>query len=269
VNTSTPDPELDLSRAPLLAHLIELRKRLLYCLGFFVVAFAVAYHFSEAIYAFLLTPLIDAFGENSGRRMIYTGLHEAFFTYLRLSLFTAIFFTLPLALNQLWKFLAPGLYTNERRSMGPLFVMTPVMFVAGSALAFYVVFPLAWRFFLGFETSPTETGIAVELEARVGEYLALVTKLILAFGLSFELPVLLLVLAKVGMVTADGLRAHRKHAVVATFAVAALITPPDIISQVALGTPVLLLYELSIFLITWTDADAEGVRRARIKAQNS
>lgn len=254
--------DLDLSKAPLLTHLLELRKRLLYCLAFFAVVFGISYLFAEHIYSFLQQPLLQIFGAESGRRMIYTGLHEAFFTYLKLSFFMAMFVTLPLALIQVWKFIAPGLYQREQKALSPLFIMTPVLFVMGAALAFYVVMPLAWDFFISFERPNVEQGISVELEARVSEYLGLVIKLILAFGLSFELPVLLLVMAKAGLVTAESLRKHRRHAIVVTFLVAALITPPDLISQIALGLPIVLLYELSILLIRWTRSDEESVERA-------
>ena len=256
------DAYLDLSRAPLLQHLIELRQRLLICMGIFAAVFLLSYTFAEQVYAFIVHPLEAAFSNASERRMIYTGLHEAFFTYLKLSAFTALLVTMPFVLIQVWRFLAPGLYKNEQRSIKPLFVLTPILFGLGAAVAFYGVMPLAWSFFLSFETIGATSGLAVELEARVSEYLSLVTKLVFAFGLSFELPVLLVVLAKIGAVSADSLRRHRKFAVVLTFLFAALLTPPDLISQIALGTPVLLLYELSIRFIEWSDADAIAKQRA-------
>lgn len=243
------DQTIDLSRAPLLTHLLELRRRLLYCLGLFALIFVVCYFLSDSIYAFLLQPLKEVFDGDENRHMIYTGLHEAFLTYLKLSFFSALFFSLPVILIQIFKFIAPGLYQNESRSIRVLFFLTPVLFVAGAALAFYVVFPLAWRFFLGFESTSFETGIAIQLEARVTEYLDLVIRLILAFGLSFELPVVLFLLAKIGVVSAAGLAANRRYAIVIAYAVAAILTPPDFISQMALGTPILLLYEISIIVI--------------------
>lgn len=242
--------DIDLSRAPLLTHLLELRTRLLKVMVVFAAAFGLAYWASDRIYAFLTRPLLDVLGADSGRRMIYTGLQEAFVTHLKLSLFAALFICLPIALNQVWKFIAPGLYQHERKTMRPFLLLTPVLFLAGAALAFYGVFPLAWEFFVGFETAaPAAGGMAVELEARVSEYLSLVIQLIIVFGLSFELPLCLMLLGRAGLVDADGLAAFRKHAIIATFAVAALITPPDIISQIALGVPVLLLYEISIVLV--------------------
>lgn len=241
---------LDLSRAPLLTHLMELRRRLLRVVAFCLVAFVIAYIFSEHIYAFLTQPLVDTFGEGEDRRMIYTGLQEAFVTHLKLSLFVAVFVAMPLILNQVWKFLVPGLYYHERRVMRPFLWCTPVLFIAGAALAFYGVFPLAWAFFVGFESAgATVGGMPVELEARVSEYLSLVLQLIMVFGLSFELPLVILLLARAGMVDVHGLRAFRKHMVVLVFGAAALVTPPDLVSQLALGVPVLGLYELSILIV--------------------
>lgn len=256
---------LDLSKAPLLAHLLELRSRLLYCLLFFTFIFALCYWQAEPIYAFLLQPLLAAFGESAdGRRLIYTGLHEAFFTYMKLAFFSALFFSFPLILIQLWRFLAPGLYKHEKKAFIPLLVATPVLFFIGAAMAYYVVMPMAWQFFIGFESSSADTGLAVALEARVSEYLGLVIKLIMAFGLCFELPVLLLVLARIGLVTADMLVEYRRHAIVLAFLVAAVLTPPDLISQIILGVPLVLLYELSIALIRLTMADAEVIARQNI-----
>lgn len=244
------DEALDLSKAPLLTHLMELRRRLLRVVAFCLVAFAVAYVFSEHIYAFLTQPLVEAFGEHQDRRMIYTGLQEAFVTHLKLSLFVAVFVAMPLILNQVWKFLVPGLYHHERRVMRPFLWCTPVLFTGGAALAFYGVFPLAWEFFVGFESiGGTVGGMPVELEARVSEYLSLVLQLIMVFGLSFELPLVVLLLARAGMVDVAGLRAFRKHMVIIVFGVAALVTPPDLVSQLALGLPVLGLYELSILIV--------------------
>lgn len=246
--------DLDVSKAPLLSHLLELRSRLIHCLLFFIVAFGLAYLVSEELYSFLQQPLVEAFGAESGRRMIYTGLHEAFFTYLKLSFFAALFVTLPLALIQLWRFIAPGLYSHEQKALVPLFMMTPVLFTAGAALAFYVVMPLAWDFFLSFENAEaTGQAIRVELEARISEYLGLVLKLVFAFGISFELPILLLVMARAGLVSAESLTTYRKHALVGGFLFAAVLTPPDLVSQVALGIPIVILYELSIVLVRYQE----------------
>lgn len=240
---------IDLSRAPLLSHLIELRRRLLLCLLVFGMAFAGCYFVVEHIYQFLMQPLVHALGEESGRRMIYTGLHEAFVTYLKLSFFSALFITLPLMLIQLWRFIAPGLYQQEQRSVSILFALTPILFLAGAALAYYCVFPMAWGFFLSFETEATTGVLPVQLEARVSEYLGLVIQLILAFGLSFELPVVLLLMAHTGLISSASLVNGRRYAIVGIYALAAFITPPDLISQIALGTPILLLYEATVWII--------------------
>lgn len=258
----TRHDDLDLSRAPLLAHLLELRRRLLICLALFAVAFGVSYLFADPLYRFLMQPLVDIVGVSSGRRMIFTGLHEAFLTQLKLAFVSALFFTLPLALIQVWKFIAPGLYQHERNYLRILFGLTPILFVTGAALAYYVVFPLAWEFFLSFEAPAMAGSLPVELEARVSEYLGLVIRLILAFGLAFELPVVLLLLARTGAVTADSLARNRRYAIVAIFATAALITPPDLISQIALGTPVWLLYEFSVVLIRLLDRQTANRPRA-------
>lgn len=240
---------IDLSRAPLLSHLLELRRRLLQCLGIFSLLFIICYLNAETIYHFLMQPLVDAFGEHSGRRMIYTGLHEAFLTYLKLSFFAALFFTLPFLLIQLWRFMTPGLYQHEKRAASILFSLTPLLFLLGAALAYYLVFPMAWGFFISFESDAGASSLPVQLEARVSEYLGLVMQLVLAFGLSFELPVVLLLMAYAGMVKSTTLANGRRYAIVGIYAVAAFITPPDLISQLALGTPILLLYEISIWMI--------------------
>ncbi|WP_395343892.1 twin-arginine translocase subunit TatC [Ningiella sp. W23] len=245
-------------KTPLLNHLLELRSRLLRCLLVFVCALGISFYFAESIYSFLQQPLLVTFGENSERRMIYTGLHEAFFTYLKLAFFSATFITLPLILIQIWKFIAPGLYQDERRHLSPVFLLTPILFLCGAALAFFVVMPLAWDFFISFESFQGETAIDVQLEAKVSEYLSLVIQLILAFGLCFELPILLFVLCKSGVTTVERLAYYRRHAIVGVFLIAALITPPDLISQIALGLPVILLYELSLLFIRISEKNTKG-----------
>ncbi len=240
-------PEQD-QEMPLVAHLIELRDRLLWSLLALGIAFGLCYLVAEDIYNFLVDPLADIVGNEEGRRLIYTGLTEAFFTYLKVSFFAALFLAFPVIANQVWKFLAPGLYRDERKAFLPFLVATPILFVLGGAMAYYVVFPLAWEFFLSFERPGGDGVLPVDLEARVGEYLSLVIKLIFAFGLCFQLPVLLTLLARAGLTTADSLRRKRKFAIVIVFVVAAVLTPPDIISQVLLGLPVLVLYEVSIWL---------------------
>jgi sec-independent protein translocase protein TatC len=180
------------------------------------------------------------------RRLIYTALHEAFFTYIKVAFFTAACIAFPIVAIQIWGFVAPGLYKNERRAFLPFLIATPVLFTAGAAMVYYVVIPLAWKFFLSFETPGGDGSLALELEPKVDQYLSLVMRLIFAFGVSFELPVLIVLLAKAGLATADGLRAKRKYAIVFAFVAAAILTPPDVISQVLLAVPIIFLYEVSI-----------------------
>ena len=231
-------------------HLVELRSRILKCIIFLFVTFIGCYFFADKIYDFLVTPYAEAVkNDNIDRRLIFTALHETFLTYLKLAFFSAFFISCPIILIQIWKFIAPGLYKNEKLALLPFMVATPVLFLLGGMLVYYLIMPLAIEFFLSFEKIATPESLPIQLEAKVNEYLSLITRLIIAFGLSFQLPVLLTLLAKVGFVDAEYLRKRRKYIIIIIFSMAAVLTPPDPITQIGLALPLLLLYELSIFTV--------------------
>ena len=233
------------------SHLTELRKRLIHSFIFLFIFFIGSYFFSENLYAFLVEPFANAV-KVSGleRRLIFTALQETFLTYLKVSFFTAFFITCPFILVQIWKFIAPGLYKHEKIAIIPYLILTPILFFLGGVLVYYLIMPLAIKFFLSFESSGLSTGLPIQLEAKVNEYLSLVMKLIFAFGISFQLPVVLSLLARIGVVDAQFLKDRRKYVVVMIFAAAAILTPPDPITQIGLAIPLLILYELSIFSVS-------------------
>lgn len=237
-------------KMPLLEHLIELRNRLLKSLVAIVILFFVFFFIKEHIYGFLVRPLADILAEQGeSRRMIFTALHEAFFTYIKVSFWTALFVAFPFVAAQFWRFVAPGLYANEKKALLPYLILSPILFFFGGALVYYFIFPLAWQFFISFETPGSAGMLPVQLEPKVNEYLSLVMRLIFAFGLSFQLPIVLTLLARAGLTTSAGLASKRKYAIVFSFIGAAIITPPDVISQIGLAIPIILLYEASILAV--------------------
>ena len=231
-------------------HLSELRSRLVKSFIFLILLFIVSYIFSTEIYRFLVQPYADAVKDDEvNRRLIFTALHETFITYLKVAFFAAMFISSPIILTQIWKFVAPGLYKNEKRALLPYLIATPTLFLLGGMLVYYLVMPLAIRFFLSFETSAQINSLPIQLEAKVNEYLSLIMRLIFAFGISFQLPVLLTLLARVGFINSEPLKKRRKYVIIIIFAVAAILTPPDPITQIGLGIPLLILYELSILSV--------------------
>ena len=241
------DNELDNNKAPLLEHLAELRKRLLVCCVGIIIAFFGFYFVSADIYNFLVHPLALATEGQVGRRMIFTGLHEAFLTQVKVAFFASICFSFPVLSVQIWRFIAPGLYSKEKRAFLPFILATPLFFILGASFVYYMVIPLAWDFFLSFEQFAGNGILPMQLEPKVDEYLSLIMRLIIAFGICFELPVLIVLLTKVGLTNSKSLKNKRKYAVLIAFVVAAVITPPDVISQILLAVPIIVLYEISIW----------------------
>jgi sec-independent protein translocase protein TatC len=235
---------LDATRAPLMEHLIELRKRLVWAMLSFGVCFVVCFAFSTPILNFLERPLAAA-----TNHLIYTALPEIFFTQVKIAMFGGLCLGFPAIAAQLWIFVAPGLYKHERRAFLPFLLWTPVMFILGGAFVYYVMLPFAIRFFAGYQVVPSPGEMGIQLQAKVSDYLDLVMTLIFAFGLTFQLPVLLSILGKVGIVTSKALRDMRRYAYVGLFGVAAIFTPPDAISMLSLAFPLVALYEISIFCV--------------------
>jgi sec-independent protein translocase protein TatC len=242
------DQDIDATKAPLIEHLIELRKRLVWALLAIFVAFLVCFWFAKPIYNLLLWPYRLAAGLDAPIEMIYTAPQEFFFTQVKLALFGAVFIAFPVLATQIYMFVAPGLYRNERQAFLPFLVATPLLFLLGAALVYFMAMPLAMKFFLSMQQTGDQQ-VQIHLTARVSEYLSLIMALILGFGICFQLPVVLTLLARAGMLTSDQLKRYRRHAIFAVFVVAAVLTPPDPISQIALAVPTVLLYEASIYAV--------------------
>ena len=266
----TPSPEdeaaLDATKAPLMAHLLELRTRLIWSVASFGVCFIIAFAFANQIFAFLTLPLHHALAGRPNDHMIYTALTEVFFTNVKIGMFGGICLGFPAIAAQIWIFVAPGLYRHEKSAFLPFLLWTPVLFITGAAFVYYVLLPVSIPFFVGFETLTGGRAMGIELQAKVSDYLDFVMTLMFAFGLTFQLPVLLSLLAKVGIVSAKALRDMRRYAIVGLFGVAAIFTPPDAISMISLAIPLVALYEISILSVVMIErgrAKEDAARAAK------
>ena len=237
-----------LEEMSLIDHITELRKRLIWSFVFILVIFVICFYFADQLFAFLAYPLINLLDVENGQGFIYTALQEAFFTELKIAFFFSLFFSFPLISIQIWKFIAPGLYKKEKKAFLPFLVATPILFFAGGSIVYYLISPIAWKFFLSYQNL-NSSGVPIRLEAKMNEYLTLMMRFIFAFGLAFQLPVVLGLLARVNLITFTSLKKFRKYAIVIAFLVSAFLTPPDPFSQISLALPIIILYEISIYIV--------------------
>lgn len=240
-----------------IGHLQELKKRVIICLISFCITSIICYIFADKIYAIFVNPLEELLQDQENRKLIFTNLTEVFFTYLKLAFFAGFILSFPVIATQLYMFIAPGLYKNEKRFFLPCLIFSPVLFILGGVFVYLLVFPLAWKFFLSFEVPSTANSVAIILEAKVSEYLNLVISLIIAFGLVFQLPLILILLVKFGIINSNWLKEKRKISIVIAFIIAAILTPPDVITQIMLAVPIIILYEISILVATYIETQKE------------